>query len=145
MALGDLKFRLHGEKLGGTWAMVHMKARGKGNDWLIIKKKDEAAQSPWDIEQFAYSVKTGRTQEEIAADLPAHKARPKVTAKSKKKAAPLSDVHPEKLTGAIRAEIPGFFEPMGAMIAESLPKGADWIFEVKWDGVRGLVYIDAGR
>jgi bifunctional non-homologous end joining protein LigD len=68
---GDLKFELHGEKLNGTWALVRMKNRGKGNEWLIIKKKDEAAQPGWDIEDFAVSVKTGRTQEEIAADLPA--------------------------------------------------------------------------
>jgi bifunctional non-homologous end joining protein LigD len=43
IARGDLKFRLHGEKLSGTWALVRMKNRGKGNEWLIIKKKDEAA------------------------------------------------------------------------------------------------------
>jgi bifunctional non-homologous end joining protein LigD len=73
IARGDLKFRLHGEKLSGTWALVRMKNRGKGNEWLIIKKKDEAANPEWDIEDFAFSVKTGRTQEEIAADLPAHK------------------------------------------------------------------------
>jgi bifunctional non-homologous end joining protein LigD len=30
---------------------------------------------------------------------------------------------------------------MGAGIAGKLPKGEDWIFEVKWDGVRGLVYL----
>ncbi|MGD1072253.1 MAG: DNA polymerase ligase N-terminal domain-containing protein [Bryobacteraceae bacterium] len=70
---GDLKFRLHGEKLNGAWALVRMKNRGKGNEWLIIKKQDEAAHPAWDIEDYAYSVKTGRTQEEIAADLPAHK------------------------------------------------------------------------
>src|SRR5580658_10564276 len=61
IARGDLKFRLHGEKLSGTWALVLMKNRGKGNEWLIIKKKDEAMQTPWNIEDFAYSVKTGRT------------------------------------------------------------------------------------
>ena len=70
---GDLKFRLHGEKLKGTWALVRMKGRGKGNEWLIIKKKDETSTTEWDIEAHAFSVKTGRTQEEIAADLPAHK------------------------------------------------------------------------
>lgn len=80
IARGDLKFRLHGEKLNGTWAIVHMKNRGKGNEWLLIKKKDEAAHTPWNIEDLAYSVKTGRTQEEIAADLPAHK---KATVKKK--------------------------------------------------------------
>jgi bifunctional non-homologous end joining protein LigD len=72
---GDLKFRLHGEKLSGTWALVRMKNRGKGNEWLIIKKKDEAADPAWDIEDLAFSVKTGRTQEEIASDLPAHKKK----------------------------------------------------------------------
>src|ERR1700722_14228800 len=46
IARGDLKFHLHGEKLSGTWAIVHMKVRGKGNEWLLIKKKDDAAQSP---------------------------------------------------------------------------------------------------
>jgi bifunctional non-homologous end joining protein LigD len=70
IARGDLKFRLHGEKLNGGWALVRMKVKGKGNEWLIIKKKDEAAQPGWDVEAFASSVKTGRTQEEIAAGLP---------------------------------------------------------------------------
>lgn len=73
---GDLKFRLHGEKLSGTWALVLMKGRGKGNEWLIIKKQDEAADPKWSIEDHAWSVKTGRSQEEIAADLPAHKEKP---------------------------------------------------------------------
>ena len=80
---GDLKFRLHGEKLNGTWALVRMKVAGskKANEWLLIKKKDEAAEAAWDVEAFAHSVKTGRTQEEIAADLP-----PKtVSVKGKKK------------------------------------------------------------
>ncbi|HWD99606.1 MAG TPA: DNA polymerase ligase N-terminal domain-containing protein [Bryobacteraceae bacterium] len=72
IARGDLKFALHGEKLTGSFVLVHMKNRGKGNEWLIIKHRDEFVQTGWDIENFAYSVKTGRTQEEIAADLPAH-------------------------------------------------------------------------
>ena len=78
IARGDLKFRLHGEKLSGTWAIVHMRNRGKGNEWLIIKKKDEAADAEWDIETHAWSVKTGRTQDEIAGDLP-----PRTTPKKK--------------------------------------------------------------
>ena len=70
IARGDLKFRLHGEKLNGTFAIVSMKNRGKGNEWLLIKKQDADARADWDPEAFAYSIKTGRTQEEIAADLP---------------------------------------------------------------------------
>jgi bifunctional non-homologous end joining protein LigD len=145
IARGDLKIRLHGEKLSGTWAIVQMKNRGKGNEWLIIKKKDEAAQAPWNIEDLAVSVKTGRTQEEIASDLPAHKtkkATPKKKVAAHKPDAPDPDrPNPEKLTGAVRGPMPGFFAPMAGTLADHLPKGDDWIFEVKWDGVRGLCFI----
>ncbi len=69
---GDFKFILHGEKLRGEFVLAHMKgAKGKGNDWLLIKKKDAEARPGWDVEQYAYSVATGRTQEEIAQELPA--------------------------------------------------------------------------
>ena len=74
---GDLKFRLHGEKLNGDFALVHMKNRGKGNEWLIIKKRDEFAQEGWDVEAHAYSALSGRTQEEIANNLPARKSKRK--------------------------------------------------------------------
>ncbi|HXS96585.1 MAG TPA: DNA polymerase ligase N-terminal domain-containing protein [Candidatus Limnocylindrales bacterium] len=77
LARGDLKFRLHGDKLNGDYAIVHMKGRGKGNEWLIIKKRDEFAEEGWDVEAHAYSVLSGRTQEEIAKNLPAHKAKKK--------------------------------------------------------------------
>ncbi|MES1260490.1 MAG: DNA ligase D [Acidobacteriota bacterium] len=33
---------------------------------------------------------------------------------------------------------------MGAEISTRLPTGPDWIYEVKWDGVRGLIYLDNG-
>ena len=40
--------------------------RGKGNEWLLIKKQDEFAVPGYDIDQFAWSVATKRTQDEIA-------------------------------------------------------------------------------
>ncbi len=73
LARGDFKFKLHGEKLKGEFAIVHMKVRGKGNEWLLLKKKDSEARPGWDIEQYAYSVATGRTQQEIAQDMPGRK------------------------------------------------------------------------
>jgi bifunctional non-homologous end joining protein LigD len=77
LARGDFKFRLHGEKLNGDYAIVHMKGRGKGNEWLLIKKRDDAAVPGWDVEAHAYSVLSGRTQEEIAQNLPARKSKRK--------------------------------------------------------------------
>jgi bifunctional non-homologous end joining protein LigD len=77
LARGDLKFRLHGEKLNGEFALVRMKGRGKGNEWLLIKKRDEFASPGWDVEAYASSVLSGRTQEEIAKNLPARTGKRK--------------------------------------------------------------------
>jgi bifunctional non-homologous end joining protein LigD len=77
LARGDFKFRLHGEKLKGAFALVRMKGRGKGNEWLLIKKRDEFAVPGWDPEDYAWSVLSGRTQEEIAQGMPARKSKRK--------------------------------------------------------------------
>jgi bifunctional non-homologous end joining protein LigD len=82
IARGDLKFHLDGEKLNGDFALVHMKGRGKGNEWLLIKKRDDFAVPGWDVEAHAYSVLSGRTQEEIARNLPARKEKRKTAGAS---------------------------------------------------------------
>jgi bifunctional non-homologous end joining protein LigD len=130
---GDFKFRLHGEKLNGEFALVQMKGRGKGNEWLLLKKRDDAAVEGWDTENFAQSVLTGRTQEEIAKDLPPHK-----------KSAPVAKTSKPSIPKAVKAPMPGFFEPMGATLANELPSGQEWIAELKLDGVRALCFVDNG-
>ena len=82
IARGDLKFHLDGEKLKGDYALVQMKGRGKGNEWLLIKKRDAFAAPGWDVEAHAYSVLSGRTQEEIARNLPARKEKRKTAGAS---------------------------------------------------------------
>src|SRR6266850_1142481 len=71
LAKGDLKFRLNGKKLKGDFALVRMKGRrpgSKGNEWLLIKKKDESVVPGFDIDKYDTSVLTGRTMAEIAGD-----------------------------------------------------------------------------
>ncbi len=53
LAKGDLKFRLKGKRLKGDFALVHIKARrpgSKGNEWLLIKKKDDHVVAGYDID-----------------------------------------------------------------------------------------------
>src|SRR5215472_8549536 len=52
---GDLKFKLHGQKLAGEFALVRTN-RSKGKDWLLIKKKDFAVRAGWDPESDTRSV-----------------------------------------------------------------------------------------
>ncbi len=146
---GDFKFHLRGEKLKGDFALVKMKNRGKGNEWLLLKKKDAAAAPGWDTESYAYSVLTGRTQEEIAHELPGHldtgvKAAATETADAAKKKAPRK-VTKAPAAGAVEAPMPGFFAPMAATLTASLPASQDWIAELKWDGVRALCFVDDGK
>src|SRR5919107_1112412 len=47
IAAGDLKINLHGTKVNGEFALVRMKGRGKGNEWLLIKKRDDFADPDW--------------------------------------------------------------------------------------------------
>jgi bifunctional non-homologous end joining protein LigD len=68
---GDLKFRLHGEKLNGEFVLAKMRSRrpgSKGTEWLLIKKKDDAMQPGFDIDKLDYSVLTQRSLREIAGD-----------------------------------------------------------------------------
>jgi bifunctional non-homologous end joining protein LigD len=67
LALGELKFVLHGKKLTGSWALVQMKGRGEKN-WLLIKHRDDAARPGTSIvDEAPDSVATGRSLEEISA------------------------------------------------------------------------------
>jgi bifunctional non-homologous end joining protein LigD len=71
MAKGDLKFRLHGEKLNGEFVLAKMRSRrpgSKGTEWLLIKKKDEAVKPNFDIDKLDYSALTKRSLNEIAGD-----------------------------------------------------------------------------
>jgi bifunctional non-homologous end joining protein LigD len=71
VAKGDLKFRLKGKRLKGDFALVHIKGRrpgSKGNEWLLIKKKDDHVVAGFDAGQHDTSVLTGRTMAQIAGD-----------------------------------------------------------------------------
>src|SRR5882672_9960196 len=121
-AAGDLKFRLHGRKLLGEFALVKMKwsksksggkSQGKSDDWLLIKKKDFAVRPGWDPESDIRSILAGRPK--------------------------LSSVE-----GAVAAPMPKSIAPMLAILGErrSMPTGTDWLYEVKWDGVRALIFTE---
>ncbi|MBV8807291.1 MAG: DNA ligase D [Acidobacteriaceae bacterium] len=121
---GDFKFALHGTKLNGAFAIVHMKHAGKGNEWLLIKKKDEFVVPGYDIEQFAWSVSTRRTQDEIAQDV--------------------QPLEISELEGARKAAVPSEMHPMLATAVTKPPDGVRWLYEVKWDGIRALCLIKNG-
>jgi bifunctional non-homologous end joining protein LigD len=68
---GDLKIRLHGQRLKGDFALIHIKSRRpgtKGTEWLLIKKHDQQVEKAFAIDRYETSVISGRTMAEIAGD-----------------------------------------------------------------------------
>jgi len=128
---GEIKFSLNGEKLRGSFVLVKLKHSTKGNEWLMIKHKDAAEDPQWDIEQHDGSVLTGRTLEEIKEELPPKRAP--------------TLVHAAELQGARKSAMPARLGPMLAQIGEGAFSDPNWLFEIKWDGVRALAWIADGN
>jgi bifunctional non-homologous end joining protein LigD len=68
---GELKFRLDGEKLRGEFVLVRTGGRQPGGKekWLLIHRRDGEVVRGWDAEDHPASVKTGRTNDQVAAGL----------------------------------------------------------------------------
>jgi bifunctional non-homologous end joining protein LigD len=65
---GELKFRLDGEKLHGDFVLFRTdRPRTRKDQWLLIHRRDDDAVPGWDAEDYPESVKTGRTNDEVAA------------------------------------------------------------------------------
>ncbi len=67
---GELHFDLEGEKLAGRFVLIRRDRNpdpsGK-EQWLLLHKNDEHAQPGWNAEDHPRSVKSGRTNDEVAA------------------------------------------------------------------------------
>lgn len=121
---GHLHFTLYGERMKGEWVMFRLKPRGKerGENWILKKVDDAFAGSPTGlVDRYLTSVKTGRTMDEIARG---KKAR---------------EIAPEGGAG-----FPKFREPQKATLVDSVPSGATWLHEMKYDGYRCLLAIAGG-
>jgi bifunctional non-homologous end joining protein LigD len=127
---GEIKFSLNGEKLKGSFVLVRLKQSEKGNEWLMIKHKDAAEDSSWNIDEHDGSALTGRTIEEIKEELPP-KRRPTL-------------IQASELQGAHKGAMPSRVEPMLATLADRPFSDPNWLFEIKWDGVRALARIENG-
>jgi bifunctional non-homologous end joining protein LigD len=129
---GEVKFRLNGVRLRGRYALVRTRSE---KDWLLIKKKDEAADPNFDIEKFDTSVKTGRTKEEIEQGKDA-------VWSSRREEGQGGLIN---LANAEKGPMPKSLDPMLAQLIDKPFDDERWLFEVKWDGIRLVSFIDNGK
>ncbi|HVV73127.1 MAG TPA: non-homologous end-joining DNA ligase, partial [Verrucomicrobiae bacterium] len=104
---------------------------------LLMKSGSDA--QPLSARAQARSAATGRSLAQIAAaqDAAWESHRPVRVKPSAPSPNPQTVRAGENLKGLPRAT-PRFVEPMKALLVKNLPNGANWNFEIKFDGVRAL-------
>jgi bifunctional non-homologous end joining protein LigD len=131
LARGDLKFILHGKKVRGSFVLVEIKNSKEKKEWLLIKHRDEFVDPLWDAEQHAQSVVSGRTLEDVKLARPA--------------SAPSDPANISSLPCARKAPMPRAVSLTLASLSDEPFSDPAWLFEVKWDGVRGIAYLTNGE
>jgi bifunctional non-homologous end joining protein LigD len=152
---GKLHLTLRGKKLKGEWTLVRMRQREHEDkpQWLLLKSgEDLPAISARSDDQ---SVLTHRSMNRIASDNDAQwqsnrgsqstTARPanklNIRRPSAKPEVRFQQADEEITHSRLPTRKVAFVEPMKAALVERLPKGEDWVYELKFDGVRALALI----
>src|SRR5215211_9493893 len=168
---GKLHLLLDGKKAKGEWTLVRIRGRDdEKNQWLILKTGDDV--KPISSKLDDQSVKTGRTMKRIADARDAEwqsgraedqssasqfKARVREAIKKKVKDEAVGRdrrTRQKTLSGGARGQLgelplpklpgakPLFIEPMKAKLVETPPATGDWIYELKFDGIRLIAIKD---
>ena len=170
---GKLHLLLDGKKAKGEWTLVRIRGReGEKNQWLILKTGDDA--KPISAKLDDQSVKTDRTMKRIAETRDAEwqsnrvegqsatsrfKARIREAVKKKVKEGgrdrrACRGITPDEVPGRpggpslpsdLPAAKPRFIDPMKAKLVEKPPTTGNWIYELKFDGIRLIAVKDHNK
>ena len=171
---GKLHLLLDGKKAKGEWTLVRIRGReGEKNQWLILKTGEDI--KPISAKLDDQSVKTHRTMKQIAEARDAEwqsnrveeqsatsqfKARIRETVKKKVNNELVGrDRRPRRETTSrnengrpvavslpkLPVAKPRFIEPMKAKLVEKPPATGDWMYELKFDGIRLIVLKDGDK
>ncbi len=134
---GKLDFALHGFKLRGTYTLVRTRRqdstqRDAKEQWLLIKKRDDYATDDDLLEAHPRSVLSGLTIDETrgAAEF------------ARSALGQLHNSGARTLNGPVNPES---FPLSLAKTAKQPFDGDDWLFELKYDGVRALAIREGSR
>jgi bifunctional non-homologous end joining protein LigD len=141
---GKISFTLNGTKIKGSFALIRIRQRQK--QWLLIKSDDDysSATSEPDLTVTSpESVLTGRTNNELAKN-PAGEKRSEKKKEGQGRLLLLllldNNINVKKTS-----QFPQSVKPMLAGHIDTPFDNKDWVFEVKWDGVRAILLHDKAK
>jgi bifunctional non-homologous end joining protein LigD len=132
---GELKFTLEGQKLRGSFVLVKLRNRDSGKEWLLIKHRDNAAKGATArvITPASHAAPgSAKSVSQPAAGLHATKEIPKKTKTKMPR-------------GSRAAPMPQNISPALAALTEKPFSDSEWLFEIKWDGLRTLAAVRDGK
>ena len=158
---GKLHMVLQGEKARGEWTLIRTRLEAGKPHWLLLKTGESL--NPLSKKMDDQSVATSRTMKQIAQDRAAewHSNRDEKKSGSPRKRSPegrsfdrprrakaLPSVVSKQsrtlsLPAGVPAAKPGFVTPMKPKLLESPPTKGEWIYELKFDGIR-LIAVKEG-
>jgi bifunctional non-homologous end joining protein LigD len=163
---GRLHLVLDGEKAKGEWALIRTRMEAGKPQWLLLKSGTSIR--PISKKRDDQSVKTERTMAQIAKQRDAEwesnrpgdskselKSRIKVALKKKderrekneskeKRGRRSAPSLPKKELAKLPAAEARFIEPMKPKLLEKPPSSGDWMYELKFDGIR-LIAVKNGK
>jgi bifunctional non-homologous end joining protein LigD len=163
---GRLHLVMDGEKAKGEWALIRTRMDAGKTQWLLLKSGKSIR--PISKKRDDQSVTTGRTMTQIAAQKdaewqsnrkddakPGLKSRIKAALKKKddrqaksktKEKRGLRSAPPQlkKELAKLPAGKPRFIPPMKPRLLDAPPTAGDWLYELKFDGIR-LIAVKKGE
>jgi bifunctional non-homologous end joining protein LigD len=145
---GLLHLELEGKKLRGEWSLIRLKPEENGKQaWLLLKSGESTkAISAKADDQSSLSQ---RTMKQIAAQKTnvwtssrkSH-AAPVHVVKSATPARPAATELAENVRTKLSRR---FVEPMKCLPVKAIPKGPEWVYELKFDGYRALAICEKNQ
>jgi bifunctional non-homologous end joining protein LigD len=135
---GKISFTLNGTKIKGLFALIRIRQRHK--QWLLIKSDDDdddysSAKSEPDLTVTSpESVLTGRTNDQLAKNRAGQKRSGKKEGQRLLLLLLDNNINLKK-----NSQFPQSVKPMLAGHTDTPFDNKDWVFEVKWDGVRAIL------
>jgi len=128
---GKITVELYGNKLKGIFSLIRTK---KDNQWLLIKTKDQYILDNDITLMQPQSVLTGRSNLDIDTRHRSQKSKKYLEGK----------IRPSSSTATSnRSNLKMHFQKIKPMLASPTEKAfnnKDWVFEIKWDGVRAIIF-----
>lgn len=133
---GKIHFALAGKKLKGEWTLVRTR-RGEDEgkaQWLLLKSGED--HHPISARAEDRSAATSRSLKQIASAADRQWQSNRSSALKRSTAVP--HAKSPNAPGSLPRAKPEFVEPMKCELDDKLPRGAEWIYEIKFDGIRAI-------